>query len=502
MDALLNYFLSERSYERSHGLAQEAVGRLDADRERVPTTADVTREMGLPGVRAPGYTYQPEGSAGTIDLQDWFSTPVGASQAFKTALGRGFDFNDLNKRVSGQIDEGRVDPGQLSDRIGGFYDAGMPETDAWLKEQALNTEDASKGRLSTALARGRASTLARGGTLEETADLDEAIQMSEGQARGREVAGQEAAAENMMNQARVAKAGAQSTAMTQAEGINAQLASTKASLTARLGETQANQIMTAAQSLASILLNEANIADQDKVQMWGALTDEISRQFAAKGVETQYETMDLNRMLQAAGITAGQSVPMLQMSPFSDATQNWMQYSALSQEPKTGSNFSASILGTGGGFGSSCIDGRAIVLVRNGKKLLGLVKVGDEILAADGKFRKVLAHDFGTAPGHEQTDMIELRTERSVIVGTPEHRLQGKPLSDWSPGDAIQVNGEPDRVMALHKVSYVPAGDVMLEGNVAYIANGFEVDSVIGAMGLEKWHEIEQAAETSKGVET
>ena len=70
---------------------------------------------------------------------------------------------------------------------------------------------------------------------------------------------------------------------------------------------------------------------------------------------------------------------------------------------------------------------------------------------------------------------------------TPEHILGDRPAGQWKAGDKIVCDGREATIAFVGNVPYHRSGDLMLEGNVPYLANGFPVVSMIGEMGLDEF---------------
>lgn len=111
-----------------------------------------------------------------------------------------------------------------------------------------------------------------------------------------------------------------------------------------------------------------------------------------------------------------------------------------------------------------CIDGAAL-LIRPGGNMtpLAYIAVGDLVLNEDGDFRAVIDKDYGMPHYDRLGDFIKIRdvaNKRSLIC-TKDHIIETTAGTVAEPHWAV------------------PCGDIRLEDDSAYIANGFVVESMI-----------------------
>lgn len=143
---------------------------------------------------------------------------------------------------------------------------------------------------------------------------------------------------------------------------------------------------------------------------------------------------------------------------------------------------SVTIAGFGGGYG--CIDGRCMLLTPRGRIKLSRVKLGDAVLGADGKFHRVIGREFGWAPLSSRDKSLHLFTTRGNILITQRHPIAGRRAGLWRVGDIMPWFDDRGvheaKIVNVRLGHYVLSGDVSLDGNVPYVADGFVVHSVIG----------------------
>ena len=142
----------------------------------------------------------------------------------------------------------------------------------------------------------------------------------------------------------------------------------------------------------------------------------------------------------------------------------------------------------------TCVDGACRIDTPRGPRPLARIAIGDYVMAADGHFRKVVAKDYGTVPPEHRSQQTLIQTAQDWLSITEDHPIGGRPARLWRPGDGIPALGGKQRIIAVRTIPYRVSGDLMLEGNVDYVANGFAVESAIGKFGLERWTRVVLAA--------
>jgi hypothetical protein len=119
--------------------------------------------------------------------------------------------------------------------------------------------------------------------------------------------------------------------------------------------------------------------------------------------------------------------------------------------------------------GAVCIGEDSVIKTRRGSKTLRQVCVGDWTRNADGKWRKIVAKHFGAYDG-DDTLYIRLTMDGISITASRDHVINGRSAEQWigEPG----VEWEP----------MIPdaAGDLLLDDESDYVANGFVVRSLMG----------------------
>lgn len=356
------------------------------------------------------------------------------------------DFGELQGVVNRQIQRGRVDAEMLGHEIGQYFsDAGTEDFEkAGLADIAAGSDARSRARIEQAVA----SAMSRGRGLDQIGDMLDAMQYQEDVARGGQALGIKAAAEQLRNQTKLARAGAQAQARVAGAGLNADLASTGAGLAANIGLSEADSALRAA-------LGEAALGQQSADRM-------------------------VNLDLSKAGIYTGTPYALFQASGLDRGVSNILQWQAINKPPKTSSGGGGGILGLSVSAQHGCVDGDSMVFTPLGGKPLELVSPRDKLLGADGNYHAVIAKEYGTVPEQERVPHLRLWAGRAQITLTEDHEIQGKAAKDWRVGDMIEVNGELLKVTCIERASYRVSGDLCLEGNVPYIANGFQINSVIG----------------------
>ncbi len=154
------------------------------------------------------------------------------------------------------------------------------------------------------------------------------------------------------------------------------------------------------------------------------------------------------------------------------------------QGPKS-SGFNVSVADVG--FGTSgCIAGFGVLITPQGRKTLSMVNEGDEVLASNGAFHEVIAKDYGFDPNPAEVHYILVTDHGNSIIGTAKHVVAGQEMQNWSMGDHITMlnlenaEGLKGTVVYHAIVPYTVSGDLLLEGNLDYVVNGFPVSSVAG----------------------
>jgi len=490
-DTLLNFFLSERAGARAERLGREAAGYASGQMPPTRTAAEYREAIGFPGVTTGGYRYAPEGSAGVLNLDQMLGTEGSVARALAGAYGGGVDFGRVLTDVQRDLDRGDVEPAAFAEQVGGYFPEA--EMDAWLAKTREDVAETSRSREASNREAMLSAALGRGKGLQEMEGISDALDLSETQWRASESLGAEAAAEAERNKMRMARGEAQTAAATAAQNLRSQIAQTRGALTSQVGQAAANQMLAAASMLAEAVESDRSADWQSKVAKYGAIQDALSRQMEAMGLEQADTSRHLQQLLTEAGFIAGIPVPMLQANPMQQGVNNLLQWMATSGGAKSGGGASGSFVGTGAGFSKSCVGADAMVVRKDGLCPLGMVDEGDEVLGEDAHFHVVEAADFGLDVQEYREDLVTIAVGGGVaeISLTPEHAIQGKAASEWKVGDVLNVFGRPEYVTHIRMSPYRPVADLMLAGNVNYLANGFGIESAIGKMGLGNFRELQ-----------
>jgi hypothetical protein len=380
------------------------------------------------------------------------------------------------------------DPMQTARAAGSFISD--VSTDKFLREQLAGIGANSKARLGQASQDTIAATLAGGGSLANTRDRLNALRYSEGVNRDTAVRGAEATAEAARNQNMQLRGQLQNAAMLGQINTNAGLAQTGAGLASELGAASARAMYDVGQ-----FQNFAQ--DRDQTQAFDAYSNMLTTE-AARSQDAFQRAMGLlgmkqQNILSQAGMISGVPFTIPQTTVGRDIAQNLLQQQAIGasrQSAKASANMT--IAGFGGGGG--CIGSHSLVITRHrGPAEIAGIVPGDEVMGADGEYHAVVAKDCGQVPEGQRHDMLLIGVQGAWIEATPDHVLggvtDGKPAGQWRPGDRITVDGAKHKVERVLLTPWQPSADIMLAGDVPYLANGFVVHSNIGREGLNAWRE-------------
>lgn len=147
-----------------------------------------------------------------------------------------------------------------------------------------------------------------------------------------------------------------------------------------------------------------------------------------------------------------------------------------------------------GGSASGCLHGDSILETAYGPTQISTVEVGEAILCEDDEFHRIIAIDSGDIPDTPQREKyVKIVAGFNELILTVKHPVGGKPAGQWEPGEHIECFGK-DCIVLVEPHDYVSGHDIMVEGDVDYVANGFVVSSVIGKIvaeiGMDKWNEL------------
>jgi hypothetical protein len=117
-----------------------------------------------------------------------------------------------------------------------------------------------------------------------------------------------------------------------------------------------------------------------------------------------------------------------------------------------------------------CIGEDSELTTLEGPKSLKDIKVGDEVLTDTGFFKRIVAKHLGNYKGEWDKVFVNLMHEGRSIVASRDHVIDGRRADEWIvDGEATWKPCGPMRV-----------GDILVEGEHDYMANGFAVRSLIG----------------------
>lgn len=167
------------------------------------------------------------------------------------------------------------------------------------------------------------------------------------------------------------------------------------------------------------------------------------------------------------------------------------------EPPKQKTNWFAPLLGaagqvgggwaTGKAYKGNCIDGNAEIATPIGMVPLCGIKIGDTVLDADGVPRKVVNRDFGKPHPNRMGDYVALVCDDGSLVLTKDHVIDGKPAGEWMVGETIRRQNGASIVRSVHWTPARNSGDLQLENDAPYIANGFIVHSMFeGAVPMSQ----------------
>lgn len=231
---------------------------------------------------------------------------------------------------------------------------------------------------------------------------------------------------------------------------------------------------------------ETDLFNREVSLVGGAAQDDLTQFLTALDLMMKQGGFDQN----AASTILSSELGLGQINAPSTQT-NWLPIYQMvmgmveGDGPKETSGGGATILGTGGSWSSGCVAGFTKLWTPNGMTTLRRVKPGDLVLAADGRFRRVLLKEFGRVAPKEREGHVLVRTDRGGLVMTRLHPILGRPAEGYRRGDMIPWVNVRDggrsaaRVHSVTSFPYVVSGDLRLEGSNGYVAGGMIVDSVI-----------------------
>jgi len=465
-DTVFNLFQTERANQISRERAGEANALIDTFNTDVDAERDAWGGSMYNGLLRPE-EFANERFASSTDFGGLLSGMLG-------------DLSGAESRIGSIIGAQQRDPMQVARDAGSFVSD--IDTNAWERSQRNNIASESRSRFGSASQDMLAAALGQGRSMGDTRDSMNALRYNEGISRSNALDAVGAAAQGMRNENMQARAGLQNQAMMGQLGTNAGLAGQQAGLTGTLGQSMAG-------ARSGVAQFQDQTQDRDQTQGFDAYMNMLSA-YASNNQDAWNKASSLlgmkqQNILSQAGITAGTPYTLPQSTMGRDMAQNYLQQQAIGASRQSQKS-SGGFLGVSWG----CISARSEVITEaRGPVPQAGVLPGDRVLGADGQYHDVVAKDCGTVVEEMQAQMVLVGTEQNVIIATPDHVLDGKPAGQWKPGDKITVDGKPETVERVHEVSYEVSGDLMLENDVPYVANGFVVHSNIGRNGLAAYRE-------------
>lgn len=244
----------------------------------------------------------------TVDLSTYFLPSASASDAYAAGYGAGFDWNSLKTQVANILNDARLNPAAVAGTVGGFFND--PSIDAFRSSAAEDIKSASGQRTANATQELVARGLARGMSMEQIQDQLRQLDLSEGRSRTGQVAGVEAAAEQMLNQTNLARAGASASAYGQAQDINQNLARMGAGALSELGGAEGGQFLQHARDMGSAATWDINALMQGKSAGYGAMSgisDQMASDYAkAAGINIDDARLQLQTVMSILSQASGQ----------------------------------------------------------------------------------------------------------------------------------------------------------------------------------------------------
>lgn len=154
------------------------------------------------------------------------------------------------------------------------------------------------------------------------------------------------------------------------------------------------------------------------------------------------------------------------------------------EPPKPKTNWFAPLAGAAGSVGAAkiytftCIDSESMIDTPLGPKPLCAIYVGDQVIGSDGKPHTVTDRDCGQPHPDRRNDYISISCDEGSLVCTKDHVIDGKPAGQWTVGDVMHRKEGSTIVRHVSWTPFRKSGDLKLEGNVPYYANGFIVHSM------------------------
>lgn len=459
--------------------ADTAVGWLNQFNDRLYPQMEDT---GLPSFIYNNQHYTPQGSSTSdrINLDETFRTNTDFGQMLRDMQANITGYDDAAVRG---LEAQRYDPMKRAEEVGAF----LPDEpfNKYLTNELGRIGETSRGRLGQAKQAMSAQALSSGRSLEDVSGDVGNLEFADSISRGREVQGARANQEGMRAQTRQTRAGLQA-------GAVRDQVSTNAALEQAIAQTKAGEGSQMAGAIQSVGAMGTAAQQRDQGTKFDAMMNLL-------GINDDMK-MKLLQMLQGnqtnqAQIKAGALVaPYMTQNTYGDAYRSYL--AGNQPGPKGSTSFSLPLFM--GGLGGSCLAAETELMTPNGPKSLFEIRPGDEVMGVDHKFHKVVAKDCGWYEGTEadtrefiQIVAIDRSGNRLTLVTSKDHLLGDKPAGQFKRHGRIAVAGDAKAWIAeIYPAAPRLTGDIMLEDDCPYLAEGFEVRSMIGKGGISRWREF------------
>lgn len=140
-----------------------------------------------------------------------------------------------------------------------------------------------------------------------------------------------------------------------------------------------------------------------------------------------------------------------------------------------------------------CIDGSAQIRMADGsKKTLSLVKKGDKVKGGTtGVDCTVLDLDYGAPHPERKFDYVRVSTGKKSLILTKDHPINNVPAGQIHVGDVLYTEDGNETVTDVQSIDSVPSGDLFLDNDGAYIANGMRIMSLMEREDTQKQEEAD-----------
>ena len=183
------------------------------------------------------------------------------------------------------------------------------------------------------------------------------------------------------------------------------------------------------------------------------------------------------------------SVDPADPSKATDSSAPWIQAGGAAAGAAAATGLGALFAGGGGtALAASmvvmiCITRDSIIKCLGGNKPLGDIRIGDYVFNADGKLSMVVGKHLGEYRGDWSDEYARIRfSDGRNIVASMNHIIEGRTVGEWVASGEVEVSHPGDRRSS---------GDLLLEDESDYIANGLRITSLIRHSDLPALMELE-----------